>query len=144
MRRSIVRHLLALAVLTLPAAACNEDTPSTPTNPSDPVTVTETFSGSLTPNGALTFPFAVGSAGTVTVTLTTIQLAQDVTIGVSLGNWNDTAGSCQIVVDNSSAVQGVIVAGQIGLPANLCARVYDSKGLLTAATPFTITVAHPE
>jgi hypothetical protein len=145
MRRSRVRTLLALAlaVLAMPLGACDDNTPTTPSNPQAPVTVTLTFSGSLTPNGALTFPFAVPNGGTVTATLTTVALPADTPIGVSLGNWDGTAGTCQVIVDNSSALEGAGAAGQITAAGNLCVRVYDSRGNVTSPTAFTVTVVHP-
>src|SRR6476469_23886 len=110
MRRSIGRTVLRggmaamVAVASLMAGACGNDTtttPTVPTNPITPVTTTETFSGNLTVNGAVTHVFLVSSLGTVTVQLTAIDPPGSPVIGLSLGTWNGTA--CQVVIANDAA-----------------------------------------
>jgi hypothetical protein len=139
--RSISRGGLALLVVaTLGVAACDNtvnDGPLTPTTPAE--TVTETFSGTINVNGAATHPFIVASAGTVTVTLTTVT-PEDSTAGLSLGTWN--GASCQIVLANDSALLGNTITGLVSSVGTLCARIYDT-GKLVGATDYTLTVVHP-
>jgi hypothetical protein len=85
--------LLSLAVLTA-AAACDDNT-LVSTTPTPIVTTSETFTGTLTKNGAVTHQFSVSSRGNVTATLTKIDPDSGMTIGVSLGTWNGT--SCYIL-----------------------------------------------
>ena len=65
--------------------------PDAPTAP----TVTETFTGTLTVNGATTHPFPIDAivGGTVTATLKTIAPDGDSVVGLSLGTWNGS--TCQ-------------------------------------------------
>jgi hypothetical protein len=144
MLRSIRRPVLACAaVAALTAAAC--DSGDTPTNPSDPgttpSTVTETFSGSVTVNGSLSFTFITGGSGAVTATLTAVTPDEASVLGLSLGVW--TGSTCQVVVANDNASKGVPVSGNVSQGnATLCARVAD-VGKLTAPAGFEITVVHP-
>lgn len=145
MRRLIPAVLLAAALAVV--AGCNDkNTPTTPTTtpttPTTPNTTTETFTGTLNMNGAVTFPFVAGAAGTVTATLTTVAPDSSIAIGLSLGSW--TGSACQISIANDSATQTTAVPGTVSAPASLCVRVYDT-GKVTAAQPvtFTVTVVHP-
>lgn len=148
MRRSIGRTgrqaglaaLIALGSLT--AGACSDSTTTTPTTPTlpSPITTTETFTGSLTVNGAVTHVFVSTVSGTVTAQITTVDPSASQVFGLSLGTWNGS--SCQIVIANDAAVLNSIVTGQVTAATNLCARVYD-VGKLTDALSYTITVIHP-
>jgi hypothetical protein len=137
MRRSICLGLLISAVTAF-AAGCEDATP-TPTTPTTPVLTTDTFSNTLTANGAVTFPFAVASSGPVTATLTTVSDAT-IVIGLSIGTWNGNA--CQVVLARDGAAAGDSIVGQASNLGNLCARVYDI-GNVVAPITFTITVEHP-
>lgn len=138
--RSISRAGLALLVLaTLGFAAC-DNTPDDTVTPTTPTTtVTETFTGTINPNGAATHSFIVSAGGTVTATLTTIT-PEDSVAGLSLGTWNGVI--CQIVLANDNAVLGNVVPGTASSLGTLCVRINDT-GKLTGATDYTITVVHP-
>lgn len=139
MRRLLIRGVCA-GVIAIGAMAC-EDTPvPTQPTPETPVTVTDTFNGSLTPNGAATFTFTVAAAGNVTATLTTLQPNATTAIGLSLGTWSGVA--CQEVLSKDDAVQGSSIIGAVSTPTTICVRVRD-VGKLTAPLTFTLTVLHP-
>src|SRR5687767_48515 len=126
MRRSFGGSLVLLALVAMGAAGCDEETtPTTPTTPGP--TVTESFTGALTRNGAVTFSFTVGATGQVTATLTELG-SSAIPVGVSLGNWNGT--TCQIVLANDNAVQGTFVTGTMSGTGSLCVRLYDASGNL--------------
>ena len=128
----------ALLLIALTASACSDNsTPSGPTAPT-PTAVTETFDGTLTVNGAVTQPFAVGTAGTVVVRLAALEPA-DAVIGVSIGTWNGVA--CQIVIANDNATSGASATGNATATGNYCVRVYD-VGKLTRSAGYQITVTH--
>jgi hypothetical protein len=137
--------LLMLAVL--PVAACNNDTTSpttiapTTSPTTSPTTITDTFNGNLNPNGAVTFSFAVGSAGTVTATLTTIGTAN--AVGILLGSFDTSTNSCFVAVSNDRAVQGSMVTASSSAATTACVRVYDAAGTVTTVAAFTVTVTHP-
>ena len=133
---------LSSTALTLAAAlllaGCGDDTESnTPTAPT-PVAVTESFSGSLNPNGGITHPFAVQQTGSVSATLSVVT-PQGTTIGLSLGTWNGQ--SCQIILANDNAVQGISIVGTATSTGSFCARVYD-VGKLTSLTDYELSVSH--
>jgi hypothetical protein len=110
-------------------------TPSTPTE-----SVTETFSGSLTINGGVTFTFTTTGAGLVTLTLRSVGPDSTTQMGLGLGSWNGT--SCNVQIPDDKATAGSSVVGQANAPGVLCARVYD-VGQLKATATFEITVVHP-
>jgi len=136
MSRSITVSSLFLAA-TLLCGCGSDNLPSGPTQ--QPTTVTEVSTGTLTVNGAVTFPFAVQQTGTVTVTLNTLSDSA-ATVGVSLGTYNVT-GACQIIIANDNATQGITVTGTATATGNFCARVYD-VGKLTAPVDYQISVTH--
>lgn len=72
MRRPLtLQVLIALSAAT--TLACS-DSPTTPTPQPDPTPITESFTGTLTVNGAVTFaPISITSAGSANVTLTSLS-----------------------------------------------------------------------
>ena len=130
--------LLSVAALTA-TAACDDNT-LVSTNPTPIVTTSETFTGTLTRNGAVTHQFSVSSRGNVTATLTKIDPDSGMTIGISLGTWNGT--SCQTILANDQATVNSTLLGTVSGVGNLCVRVYD-VGKLTASQNYSIDVVHP-
>src|SRR5947209_1101819 len=89
------RTLAGVALLALLTSACSDNTLSqlaaastTAANPS-----TDTFTGTLSKNGAFTHIFTINTLGAVTATI--INLSPDTTqiVGLSLGVWNGTSCS---------------------------------------------------
>jgi hypothetical protein len=117
---------------------CGDDPVTTSTLPT-PVTVTETFTGTLNINGAITHNFVTGSFGTVTSTLTVVT--PDTTVlGMALGTWNGI--SCQLIITTDKAALNTTVTGSVTSVGNLCVRLYD-VGSLTEPTSYEVTVVHP-
>jgi len=131
--------LAALVAAALSMSACGNDSPTTPSNPITPSTVTDTFSGTLNVNGASSFPFSVSSAGAVYLTLTSVA-DSSVIVGMSLGTWSVT-GVCSAVLSNDAAVQGASITGSATNIGTLCARVYD-VGKVVGPLDYQITVVH--
>jgi hypothetical protein len=125
-----------LAATTLAGCGSN-DTVEPPTTPT-PVTVTETFSGTLTVNGAQTHRFAVDRAGTVSAQLKTLS-DQAATVGVSLGTWNGAA--CTIIISNTAAVLNTTVTGTAQSTGQFCVWLND-VGKLTAGVDYSVDVTH--
>jgi hypothetical protein len=141
--RRLIPGLLLLAVVSAGAAGCNDNnnnTTVTPTPTPPTTTVTEVFSGSLSTNGASTYPFSATAGGTVTVTLTTLSPDATLPVGLSLGTW--TGSACQVVIANDSAAQAAAISGTVTSAASLCVRVYD-VGKVTSPVDYTVTVVHP-
>jgi hypothetical protein len=139
MRRFFVRGLLAGALL-VPALGCEDTEVPTDPTPDPPVTVTDTFNGTLNQNGAATFSFTVNTAGSVVATITSVQPDSTVGLGLSMGTWNGT--TCQEVLANDNAAQGSQLTGQVSQGADICVRLRD-VGKLTQPLTFTMTVVHP-
>jgi hypothetical protein len=139
-----MRLTAARIALVLPFAlimmGCGDDDPVTlPTPPVQP-TVTETFTGTLTINGAITHSFVTGSFGTVTSTLTVVT--PDTTVlGMALGTWNGI--SCQLIIAADKAAVNTSVIGNVSSVGNLCVRLYDAGGTLTEPTSYEVQVVHP-
>jgi len=132
-------HLLLVLAAVPAATACNNNA-LTSTTPTSTVTTTETFSSTLTKNGAVTHQFSASARGLVTATLTKIDPDSGQTIGVSLGTWNGT--SCQIILANDQATVSAVLTATVSGVGNLCLRVYD-VGKLTASENYSVDVAHP-
>jgi len=140
MRRVTFLPLTFMAVLSLASMACDsgENTPTTPTTPGP--TITETFAGSVTQNGAATFTFNTSLQGTVTATLRSIAPVTTSQVGLALGTWNGV--TCAVVLANDRITAGMAVTGQVNAAGSLCVRVYD-VGQLTETSTFEVVVVHP-
>jgi|SoiMethySBSTD1v2_1073268.scaffolds.fasta_scaffold1288124_1 hypothetical protein len=130
---------VVLAFALVQAACSDSINPTVPTNPGNPVT--ETFTGTLTLNGADTRPFSVTRSGSVSASIASLAPDATVTIGLSLGTWNGAA--CSTVIANDSATVGTTVTGAADREGRLCVRVYDADGTLPQPTDFQLTVVHP-
>ena len=135
--------------LLLPAAvmitsACSNPLSSlfdSPTTPPAATSTTDTFNGTLAPNGALVFTFSVATAGTVAITLASVSPATTSPLGLGVGPSSN--GSCTI----ANSTSGAMAAGSAQLsatenPGTYCVKVSDAGGLTTTST-VTVTVTHP-
>jgi ABC-type enterobactin transport system permease subunit len=108
---------------------------------SDPVIVTETFSGTLTKNGAVTHQFFTAATGLVTATLTSLGEAPPEIVGFSMGTMSGS--TCSIVLANDQAVVTSVLTGTVStLQGALCVRIYD-VGKLSGPVDYVFTVTHP-
>jgi hypothetical protein len=140
--RGLIGGALAVLALAVVTSACGDDPVVTPPTTPTPTTTTETFSGTVNRNGAVTHSFSSQASGTVTATLTTVAPDSALIIGLSLGTWNGAV--CQIVLANDVATQGTTVTGGVSSFGSLCVRVYD-VGNISATQPvsYELTVVHP-
>ena len=139
-RSTLVPFVLLAAALT---GACGSSlsNPTGPSNPSAPTQISEAFEGTLTVNGATTYPFAVQQTGTVTATLSALS-PDDAIVGLQLGTWNSTTASCAVPsIYNDNATSGASVIGSATSTANFCVRIAD-VGKLAGPTDYVITVTH--
>jgi hypothetical protein len=136
LRRLILAPVLVAA---MSAAACGDDDTTTAPPTETPVSVSETFSGAVTVNGAFTHPFTVTRAGSVTAQITALSPDDTVTLGLALGTWSGIA--CQVIIANDTAKLSAAVLGTATAPGSLCVRVYDVGGL-TTATNYDVKVEH--
>jgi hypothetical protein len=139
MYRLIPRLLPVLATVVF-LASCGDDEINTPTSPTQPVVINETFSGSDTRNGGVTHSFVTQASGSVNATLTALAADEGTRIGLALGTFNGVA--CQLVITKDDAVVGSIITGAVSALGSLCVRIYDTGGLAQTAD-YEIQVAHP-
>jgi hypothetical protein len=132
-------RFVPLVALALIVSGCHSDSgDSTVTQP--PPTLTETFSGTLTLNGAAAYPFTVTGSGNITAQLTTLMPDATKPVGLSLGTWNGSI--CQIVLDNPNTVQGSVVVGTASTTGSFCVRIYDASGTVVDPQTYVIDVFH--
>jgi len=135
--RCFIARLLLVTLVPLGIAACDSsDTPTTPTTPAP--AITETFTGTIATNGAISTPFTTTAAGPVSATLTSVTPA--VNMGLTLGTWNGTA--CQAVISNDNAAPAAVVTGSVTSVSSLCVRVHD-VGFVVEPVAYVVTVVHP-
>jgi hypothetical protein len=140
-RRSFLPIFVLLPlVFTTIGCSSDDDNNNTPTAPTTPVTVTETFADTIARNGARTHNFTTQSSGQVTATLTTLSPDSALVVGFALGTWNGTL--CQQVLVKDDATQGTVLFGGVSSFGSLCVRVYD-VGNVTEPINYEITVVHP-
>lgn len=138
--RSFIIRLLLVPIAAV-AFGCSGDINDLPTTP-DPVIVTETFTGTLTPNGAATHNVFTSATGTVNATLTSLGENAPEKVGLSLGTLGSLA-TCSVVLHNDNSVVSSALTGTVTtLSGSLCVRIYD-VGKLTEPVDYTITVSHP-
>jgi hypothetical protein len=136
---SAILRSIIVASAAFAAAGCGSDNLLNPTPGTPPTSVTESFTATVTVNGAITQPFTVSTIGTVTARLSALSPDDTVTVGLSLGTWNGAA--CALTITNDAAVLNTTVTGTAQTVGQFCARVYD-VGKLTAATDYTIDITH--
>jgi hypothetical protein len=131
-------RFLAVA-FALAAVACGNNNPTTPT-PTTPATVTDTFAGTLTANGAASYTFTTAVSGQVTATIATLSPDATLIVGLALGTWNGNA--CQVVLSKDQATQLSFLIGQASQASTFCVRIYDVGNVTDPAT-YELQVNHP-
>jgi len=135
---------MLIAASVMMVSACSNplsDLFGSPTSPSTSTSSTDTFNGTLAPNGSLVFTFSVATAGNVAITLTAVSPATTASLGLGVGPSSN--GNCTI----ANSTSGAIAAGSPQLsamenPGSYCVKVSDPGNLVTTST-VTVTVAHP-
>lgn len=139
-----MRRVTLACTLLLPfaAAGCGGDIQTLLAPTPDPVIVTESFTGTLTRNGATSHPFSISSAGggDVTAVLTAVTPDDTTVVGFSLGTWNGTG--CQAVISNDRATVTAAIVGTATSTGTLCVRLFDI-GAVVDPQDYTIEVTHP-
>ena len=147
MFRLLARTLVLLALAALVTPACSDSTLSqlasasqTPANPQ-----TDTFTGTLSKNGAFTHIFTITTLGAVTVTIVNLSPDNTQLVGLSLGVWNGTGCSTSPATGGSAsdvATTGTSITLNATGAGNLCARLYD-VGFVNAPVLYTMQITHP-
>lgn len=122
----------------LAAAACGGNSATGPTTPEVP-TITDTYSATLTVNGAVTHTFVTSQSGNVTARITSLAPDNTILVGLAMGTWSGT--QCQVVLANDKAALSAFIVGAASSSGNLCVRIYDTGGVAEATT-YEIQVVH--
>ena len=139
--------LLGLALALAGTSACSDNTLSqlAAASTTTAATSTDTFTGTLSQNGAFTHIFTVTTLGAVAVTITSLAPNTAQIVGLSLGVWNGTACSTSPATGGSAtdvASTGSSITLNTTAAGNLCARLYD-VGFITTPVLYTMQVTHP-
>jgi hypothetical protein len=136
--------LLGLAVLAM--TACSDTASQLAAASAATATPsTDTFTGTLSKNGAFTHIFTVSTLGAVTVTITSLTPDSSQIVGLSLGVWNGTSCSTSPATGGSAtdvATTGSSITLNTTAAGNLCARLYD-VGFVTTPVLYTMQITHP-
>ena len=137
MHRLVRRALLIVALAA--TGACN-NTPIVPTNPTPGVPVTDTFSGTLSKNGAFTHAFSISSLGSITAAIVALAPNSAQIVGLQLGVWNGT--SCTAASSTDTATTGSSITLNASSAGVVCVRLYD-VGFIGDPVLYQMQVVHP-
>src|SRR5436190_10780070 len=147
MFRSLARSLAFIGLAALSTAACSDNTLSqlASASPTTPQTFTDTYTGTLSQNGAFTHIFTGQTLGSVTVSILGLAPNSSQIVGLSLGVWNGTGCSTSPQTGGSAtdtATTGSSITLNATAAGNLCARLYD-VGFITQPVIYTMQIVHP-
>ena len=130
---------LLLAALMLAASACSNNAITAPTLVS-PCPCTDTFSNTLSANGAFTHTFTITNLGSVTASIVSLAPTSSQIVGFGLGVWNGT--SCTMASSSDVATTGSTINLNASSAGILCVRLYD-VGFITTPVLYTLQLVHP-
>ena len=130
---------LLLAVAILAMGACSNSALTTATTTA-PCPCTDTFSNTLSVNGAFTHTFTITNLGSVTAAIVSLGPNSAQILGFGLGVWNGT--SCTVASSSDIATTGSTITLNASAAGTLCVRLYD-VGFITTPVLYTLQVVHP-
>ena len=128
-----------LFVVALATGACSNN-PVLPTNPITGVPVTDSFSGTLSKNGAFTHAFSIASLGSITAAIVGLAPNSAQIVGLQLGVWNGT--SCTASSSTDVATTGSSITLTASSAGVVCVRLYD-VGFIDDPVLYQLQVVHP-
>lgn len=128
--------LLSIAILAM--GACNNTPIVTAPTPGTPVT--DTFSGTLSKNGAFTHAFSISTLGSITTTIVALAPNSAQIVGLQLGVWNGT--SCTAASSTDTATTGSSITLTASSAGIVCVRLYD-VGFVSDPVLYQLQVVHP-
>jgi hypothetical protein len=135
-----------MVALALFAAACGDDTPTSPsTNPPTtvaPASISETYTGTLVVGGSRFYSFTVHQNGTVNVSLASLgdEIPSDVAVELVLGQPAGTGCAPKTTVSVSIESAVPHITGSFP-PGVYCARITDT-GTLPSTAQFVVAIEH--
>lgn len=136
-RRAGVAVLVLIAAVA--TAACGDVKDPITFDPT-PLTITDTFSGTILTGETKAHAFANTVAGTITVTLTAVGPDDTLTLGLDIGVWDGLGCNPIFGTGSRAAAKGYSFAGS-AVAANFCIRIYDADSRIPAETEATYTVS---
>jgi hypothetical protein len=131
-------HVLLLVAALLAASGCSSS-PTVVTNPTV-CPCTDSFSGTLSVNGAFTHTFTIATLGSVTAAIVSLSPTTSQIVGFGLGVWNGT--SCTVASSTDTATTGSSITLNASSAGTLCVRLYD-VGFITTPVLYQLQVSHP-
>jgi hypothetical protein len=128
--------LLSIAILVM--GACSNNNPIVPTPPLG--SVTDTYSGTLSKNGAFTHAFSISSLGSITASIVSLAPNASQIVGFQLGVWNGT--SCTASSSTDVATTGSSITLTASSAGIVCVRLYD-VGFIDDPVLYQLQVVHP-
>ncbi len=131
----------AVSVIVMNSLACG----GTPTQP-DPVPApvfeqkTETYTGTLNAGGGAAYHFTVANPGNIVARITQLAPVATLTMGLSLGFWDDATSLCSQDINNAVTLNATVTGAPSG-PDEYCVGIFDI-GNLQLPTDFTLVVTH--
>ena len=113
---------------------CGNGNTSLPTAAS----TTETFNGTLTPQGVVSYPVTVAAPGEFFLTLVSLTPQTSITVGLGVGQ--PVNGVCQLLNAVENAKVGYLMDLSLDLGA-YCVVIYDI-GNVQGSDTFTLSVTH--
>jgi hypothetical protein len=150
MIRPVLRVCALLSPLALVVAGCGDaatspsstatTTTTTTTTTVTPVSVTETFNGTLA-SGGTNFHVFHTLSGVFTVTLKSTDQSSNPALGMSFGMWDGK--TCTDVLMTLSAIPGTVLTGTAAVETDVCIRMWDPTPWDAALTlNYALTVVH--
>lgn len=127
--------LLSIAILVMSACSNNPIVPTPPVG-----SVTDTYSGTLSKNGAFTHAFSISSLGSITAGIVSLAPNASQIVGFQLGVWNGT--SCTASSSTDVATTGSSITLTASSAGIVCVRLYD-VGFIDTPVLYQLQVVHP-
>jgi hypothetical protein len=145
--RSPGTWLLAAVLVVGVALGCTNDPgPTAPVDDTPPApTSTETFTGSFGQNGSSVHTFTVVATGDITIEIKKLEPVPTLTVGVSLGNYDDSNDPpCSVFASDNRVVVGSELFSGSAVPGEYCVSIRDVGNVFPDATvTYTVKVTHP-
>jgi hypothetical protein len=133
------RGLCALCAAVLLCSACGGS--DTTTAPPASTAGTDTFASLVTPGGTAAHTFPVDTAGTITMTLTSVTPPIPIGLGIGIpGQDTSICSLSQSVETTAGATPQLTIAVD---PGTYCVQIYDSGHVTDPGASFSVTIVHP-
>jgi hypothetical protein len=143
MKRVLWRGLLGVTMALALAGVSSCAASSTPTTPTTTPATTDTFSGTVAQLGSVTNVFKVSTAGTVTISLTSVAPLSTLALGVAVMT-SDGTSCINNISQNTDARVGTTALVGTATAASYCVKVYDSGNIAPGgSSDYTVQVVHP-